>query len=257
MTYGFSYHEVVFKRRSGYTGVRRSKYSDGKIGWAKIAPRSQESLQEWIFDENSGSVKAMVQQCVSDAQVHVIPLERSLLFRTKIIRDNPEGRSLLRNAYRPWYFKKHIEEIEGIGIERDLAGLPVLIPPEDVDIWNDQDEIAVKYKTAATSLVKSIRRDANEGVVLPFGWDLKLLSTGSRRQFDTNAILNRYDQRIAITMLADIVMLGADKVGSFALANVKKSLLATSLETILDSIASVFNRYAIPQLFSLTMVLKV
>lgn len=250
MTYGFSYHEVVFKRRSGYTGVRRSKYSDGKIGWAKIAPRSQESLQEWIFDENSGSVKAMVQQCVSDAQVHVIPLERSLLFRTKIIRDNPEGRSLLRNAYRPWYFKKHIEEIEGIGIERDLAGLPVLIPPEDVDIWNDQDEIAVKYKTAATSLVKSIRRDANEGVVLPFGWDLKLLSTGSRRQFDTNAILNRYDQRIAITMLADIVMLGADKVGSFALANVKKSLLATSLETILDSIASVFNRYAIPQLFS-------
>ena len=38
--------------------------------------------------------------------------------------DNPEGRSILRNAYFSWYFEKKIAEIEGIGIARDLAGLP-------------------------------------------------------------------------------------------------------------------------------------
>jgi hypothetical protein len=250
MVYGFSWNEIVFKKRSGHFGKYKSKFHDGKIGWARIASRSQESLSEWVFNEETGSIVAMVQQSVSDAQQHVIPIEKSLLFRTKIARDNPEGRSLLRNAYRPWYFKKHIEEIEGIGIERDLAGLPMLEAPEDINIWDEADEEMMKMRSTALELVTSIRRDKNEGVLLPAGWKLTLLSTGSKRQFDTNAILNRYDQRIAITMLADIVMLGADKVGSFALANVKKSLLATSLETILDSIASVFNRYAIPQLFA-------
>jgi hypothetical protein len=250
LTYGFSWHELVFKKRNGYNGRHSSKYNDGMIGWARIAPRSQESITEWIFNEESGSIVAAVQQSPGDSHPNVIPIAKSLLFRTEITRDNPEGRSLLRNAYRPWYFKKHIEEIEGIGIERDLAGLPMIVPPEDVNIWDTDDPEMVRLLNVATTIVTSIRRDQNEGVVIPFGWKLELLSTGSQRQFDTNEILNRYDQRIAITMLADVVMLGADKVGSFALADVKRGLLASSLESILDSIASTFNRYAIPQLFS-------
>lgn len=44
---------------------------------------------------------------------------------TKAIVDHvrekdPEGKSILRNAYRSWYFKKRIQEIEGIGIEATL-----------------------------------------------------------------------------------------------------------------------------------------
>ncbi|MNH11965.1 hypothetical protein D3C79_714940 [compost metagenome] len=156
---------------------------------------------------------------------------------------------MLRNAYRPWYFKKRIEEIEGIGIERDLAGLPVLTPPEDVDIWSIENPEAIRIKGIAEQLVRNIRRDRSEGVVLPSGWTLDLLSTGGSRQFDTNAIINRNDNRIAITLLSDIVMMGGDKVGSFALGEVKKSLMATSLEAIVQHIADIFNRYAVPKLF--------
>jgi len=252
--YGWSWHEIVYKKRDGdqKDPTRRSKFNDGRIGWRRLPGRSQGTLYGWVFDENNdGGVKAMQQLGATNALVNNIPIEKSLLFRTKADRNNPEGRSLLRNAYRPWYFKKHIEEIEGIGIERDLAGLPVLTTPEGVDIWNPNSPMAVTAKNKAESLVRNIRRDKNEGVVLPFGWDLTLLSSQSRRQFDTNAILNRYDQRIAITLLADIVMLGADKVGSFALADVKKSLLGAALEAQLEIIASVFNKYAIPRLFAL------
>lgn len=252
LVYGWSFHEIVYKRRLGpnHRGHHKSKYNDGKIGWRKLPGRSQDTLWEWKFDDDGG-IQAMVQLAPTDNTHKVIPIEKGLLFRTKADRNNPEGRSMLRNAYRPWFFKKRIEEIEGIGIERDLAGLPVLIPPEDVDIWDTDNPDAVKLKNMAEKLVTNIRRDANEGVVLPFGWELTLLSTGSRRQFDTNAIINRYDQRIAITVLADLVMLGADKVGSFALANVKKSMFAAALEAFLDSIAEVFNRYAIPRLIEL------
>lgn len=251
LVYGWSYHEIVYKRRLG--DVRnpkyKSKYTDGRIGWRKIAGRAQSSLSEWVFDDN-GSILGMIQEAPPDYKKVFIPIEKALLFRTEVEYDNPEGKSILRNAYRPWYFKKRIEEIEGIGIERDLAGLPVLETPEGVDLWSTDDPATVKLRRHAESLVTNIRRDQNEGVVLPSGWKLSLLSTNSRRQFDTNAIINRYDQRIAITILADIVMLGAEKVGSFALSEVKKGLFAVALETFLNSIRDIFNRYAIPRLFA-------
>jgi hypothetical protein len=56
--------------------------------------------------------------------------------------------------------------------------------------------------------------DEQAGVFLPPGWTLELLSIGnSRRQFDMDKIINRYDKRIAITMLAQFIMLGIDRVG--------------------------------------------
>lgn len=255
LPYGFAWHEEVYKIRGGDVRDprRRSKYNDGRIGWRRLPGRSQSTIDEWVFDDTDGAILAAVQIPEIDYERRIIPMEKSLLFRAKYKYNNPEGRSLLRNAYRPWYFKKHIEEIEGIGIERDLAGLPVLKTPEGVDIWNPNDEWAVRMKNKAETLVRNIRRDQNEGVVLPFDWELNLLTTGSRRQFDTNAIINRYDQRIAITLLADIIMLGADKVGSFALANVKRSMLGASLESIVQSVADVFNRHAVPRLFKLNI----
>jgi hypothetical protein len=253
MPYGWSFHEVVYKLRKGKTkdARTRSKYTDGKVGWRKLASRSQRTCYGWEIDQDTGEVLALKQQAAPDYRMRIIPMSKAILFKTENDYGSPYGRSLLRNTYRPWFFKKRIEEIEGIGIERDLAGLPVLTPPENVNIWDSEDSQMVKLKNASESLVKSIRRDQSEGVVVPFGWKLELLSTGSRRQFDTNQILNRYDQRIAITMLADIVMLGADKVGSFALADVKKSLLSAALETLLASIADALNRQEVPRLLEL------
>lgn len=251
-TYGFSFHEVVYKVRRGpneYNPKFRSKYNDGRIGWRKIAPRAQSTIHEWEFDEE-GDILAVVQMAPPLYNQVRIPLNKGLLFRTRVNRDNPEGKSLLRNAYRPWYFKKRIEEIEAIGIERDLAGLPTLTAPEGVDLWNDDIPNMSTLRANAESIVSNVRRDATEGLLLPHGWEFKLASTGGSRQFDTNAIINRYDNRIAITLLSDIVLLGGDKSGSFALADTKKSMLAAALEAQLQNIADVFNQYAVPNLFS-------
>jgi hypothetical protein len=250
--YGWSFHEIVYKVRRGpkqKDGRYRSKYNDGRVGWRKIPVRSQHTLYDWVFDPVDDGIIAMRQQAPPKYQLLTIPLSKGLLFRTEADRDNPEGRSLLRNAYRPWYFKKRIEEIEGIGIERDLAGLPVLQPPENIDIWDPTNKDAVRMRNQAETVVRNVRRDKSEGLVLPFGWEFKLLSTGGSRQFDTNAIINRYDQRIAITLLADIVLMGGDKVGSFALADVKKSLLGYSIEAQTGNVAAIFNKYAVPTLF--------
>lgn len=252
LTYGFSFHEILYKVRRGKDEKNpkyHSEYDDGKIGWRGLPIRSQMSLHAWEFND-TGDVTAFIQCAEPYYKLVRIPMSKGLLFRTRISRDNPEGKSLLRNAYRPWFFKKHFEEIEGIGIERDLAGFPVLTAPEDLDLWNDEDSRMVQLRALAEELVSSVRRDSEEGVLLPYGWKLELLSSGSSRQIDISQTIERYDNRIAITMLSDIILIGNNKTGSFALADTKQSMLAAALQSQLQNIADVFNSKAIPQLFS-------
>lgn len=259
LIYGWSYHEIVYKRRLGdqRDPTKRSRYNDGRIGWRKLPGRAQDTLYEWRFDE-AGGVQGMVQQPPPDYQLREIPIEKALHFRTTAQKGDPQGRSILRNAYRPWYFKKHIEEIEGIGIERDLAGLPVAWVPPQLLSPNATAEDKVVLE-AIKKIVVNVRRDEQEGIVFPLVYDdrgnklydFTLLSTGGRRQFDTDGIVARYDQRIAMTILADFILLGHEKVGSFALSSSKTHLFAVALGAWLDSIAAVFNRHAIPRLFAL------
>ena len=251
LAYGWSYHEIVYKRRMGNTADTRtrSKYSDGLIGWAKLPIRAQETLYQWEYDEND-NLTGMTQMPPPDYGLLTIPLSKALLFRTKSRKDNPEGRSILRNAYRSWHFKRRIQEIEGIGIERDLAGLPVMYAPEGMDIWGDDDDTK-KILVRLEEMVRGVRRDEMEGLVLPYGFEMKLLSSGGTRQFDTNAIIDRYDTRIAMTVLADFIFLGHQQNGSWALSSDKTELFAMACGAYLDIIAETFNSQGIPSLIDI------
>ena len=118
----------------------------------------------------------------------------------------------------------------------------------DKSVFNELQKIAT-----------SIRRDEQEGIIMPGDrdssgsrlYELELLSTGGTRQFDTNKIIQRYDQRIAMTILADFILLGHEKVGSFALSASKTSLFASAISAWLDEIKQVFNQYAFPRIFKL------
>ncbi|MBQ9718066.1 MAG: hypothetical protein IJV76_08745 [Clostridia bacterium] len=252
LTYGWSAHEIVYKRRCGKRKDPRlrSKYTDGLIGWQKLPIRAQETLYEWLYDDNDNIV-GLVQNPPPDFGLINIPIEKLLLFKTKSRKGNPEGRSILRNAYRDGYFKRRIQELEGIGIERDLAGRPTLTAPEGLHIWDEEDPELVAMRVAAERVVQNIRRDSLEGLVVPNGWKVELLSTGGRRQFDTSAIIERYDSRIAMTVLADFILMGHQSVGSFALSSDKTKMFSMAIGSYLDIICEVFNNVAIPALIDI------
>lgn len=256
VVFGFSLFEIVYKKREGPDGEHASDYDDGKIGWRKLATRSQDSIDHFEFD-NKGGVKAVVQKPPPDYKDIKIPIEKLLLFRTTTVKGNPEGRSVLRNAYRPWFYKQRMEEIEAIGVERDLAGLPVAYVDAAI-LDENASESDKKVLEAIKKIVSNIKRDAQEGVVWPMVhdanghqlYDLKLLSGGGSRTFDTSAIIDRYDKRIAQTVLADFIMLGqSGGQGSFALASSKTNLFAQALGAWLKNIEGVLNTFAVPRLF--------
>jgi hypothetical protein len=264
LVYGFSVHEVVYKLRQGPDNKhrnRRSKFKDNRIGWRGFPIRSQETINEWEINDE-GDICGLYQLSPPDWATRYIPSDKFLLFRTSIHKNNPEGRSILRNAYKSYYYKSKIQTYEAIGISRDLAGLPTLEVP--LQMLSSNASASEKATLASMKdMIQRVGRDEYEGLVIPSeqnsdgtptGFRLRLLSSGGRRPIDVNEIIKRYESRIAMTVLGEFVLLGMDSVGSFALSNNKTALFAQALATYLDNIASLFNNQAIPQLLRLNGV---
>ncbi|MFA6044776.1 MAG: hypothetical protein WC718_07320 [Phycisphaerales bacterium] len=259
LPFGWEWSEIVYKVRNGTvegSPGSSSKYADGKIGWRKIVGRAQETRERFDMDD-SGGITALVQRDPNKGLVHTIPIEKSLLFRTTTAKGNPEGRSMLERAFTSWYAKKRIQEIEGIGIERDLAGFPVAWVPPQITATDATSADKTRYDTFE-KMVTRIRRDEMAGAVMPLAYDkdgnklydLTLLTSGGSRQIDTDPVVKRYDQRIAATLLADFILLGTDS-GNRALSADKSDMFETAMNTVLDEVAEVFNRHAIPRLLTL------
>lgn len=265
LPFGFSPHEIVYKLRQGpqpymldkppEKRVPTSSYSDGLIGWHKLAARHPTTIEKWNITDY-GDIDGLWQNAPPRYQEVYIPISKLLLFRASTRKNNPQGKSILRNAFRPWYFKKKIENLEGIGIERDLAGLPMAyVPPELLSLEASPSERALLERIK--TIITNVRRDEQEGVIFPMIYDengkplyeFKLLTTGGQRQFKTSESIERYRQDIAMTSLADFILLGHEKVGSFSLHSSKTSLFTTALGAWLQSVADVLNRKAVPQLF--------
>ncbi len=260
LVFGWSYFEVVYKRRDGNQGVNAKKassnFDDGRIGWRKFAGRAQDTLRHWDIDEHGG-IQGMVQSDQQGANRY-IPINRSVLFRTTRSKNNPEGRSLLRNAYTSWYYRRRIMEYEAIGIERDFAGLPIFYAPEEIF-----DSAASSTEKAALSEYKKIaselKRNERASLVLPSVFDekgnrlvdVKLMSSGGSRQLNTNEIIDRHTKEMAMTTLSDVILLGHENVGSLALGTVKQSMWLASLTAQVMEISDVINRHEIPRLMKM------
>ncbi len=220
---------------------------NGKLGWKSLDYRPQETLDKWIYEPSTNAVKSMVQSV--DGSRLEIPLNKCLHFKAGYAGNSPEGRSILRGCYRQWFFKKTLEEIEAIGIERDLVGIPVITPAPDIDL---EDDAFATEKAYVEKLVATLRQDALAGVIKPTSeWGVELLSSPGKRQFDMDVVIHRYDKRIALSMLAQFILLGLERIGSYGLAKSQTELFYDGLEGWALKIADVFNRQAIFALVSL------
>lgn len=253
---GFAPFEIVYKLRKGPSDdpTTNSQYNDGKFGWRKFEIRGQETLQRWEFDEEGGLLGWHQMDPSAQAKgVVFIPMEKALLFRTKAFKGNPEGKSLIRAAVIPYHYLKRIQQFEATGIERDLTGMPIMeVPPEL--LLSDASAEDVATRQYLERFVTQVRMDERWGGLVPAemnmegkptGFKFKLMTTGGRRMIDTNSIVKRYETRMLMLFLAQFLVMGMDKVGSLALSSNMTDLFGTSLGTIMDIIASVFNRFAI------------
>jgi hypothetical protein len=265
--YGFSVHEKVFRKRYKANG---SKYNDGLIGWSKLPIRSQESIEKFLFDESGNSLRGVKQNLSTlgdpygrysarKEQEVILPISKVLLFRQGNHRGDPFGKSPLRQAYLSWRFLTVLEEIEAIGVNKDLTGIPVLrLPPQylSADASPEQKAIRGFYENA----VRNMQSGSQAGVILPQAFDpdtrqplfdLSLLSTDGKRSFDIDKIKTYYQNSIYTSLGADGLILGQSSTGSFALASFKSSVMYSTANQMAKIIKEVLEQDLIKQTYEL------
>jgi hypothetical protein len=260
LPFGWSCVEKIYKVRSGDNAdpTRRSQYTDGRLGWRRLAGRSQDTLERWQIDDDGGT-RGWWQVAAPHYNRVFLPIEKLILFRTENTKGNPEGRSLLRSSYRSWFYCKRMQEIEAIGIERDLVGLPKMELPVHYFMENakpsDRAQIA-QYETA----LMQIRRNEHEALVVPSEFDrdgkpsgfrFSLVTSGGSRQLDPSKVVERYEKRVAQGLFTQFMFLGMSSVGTQALSTDLTDVFVAGLTVILDGVEDTHHRHGTAELLKL------
>lgn len=270
LQYGFAPCEIVYKKRLGRRGSAykqddaSSAYDDGKIGVRRLPLRGQETVLKWFFDQN-GQITGLTQQPWIGPLID-IPIEKLLLFRPSMHKNNPEGRSILLSSYRPWFFMKRIEELEAILFER-MGGLPVVrVPNALLEAAKSNDSSAQAALSAYKSLAMNVRADDQMGIVMPSDvykdangsptsqkmYDFELITPNSSAlRVDSDKVIHRYNVDILKTVLADFIDLGHQARGTQNLAISKVDMFYTAIEGWLKAMSSIHNRYLLPRVWAL------
>jgi hypothetical protein len=257
--FGFDVHEIVYKLRMGpdqKDPSRRSLYNDGKIGFRKFAMRPQESLFKWDIDPQTHEVKGMIQLNPAGAGVYYVPLDKAVHFAYRSTKGNPEGSSVLRGAYSAYYKKHKLEEFELIGLERNLAGIPIVRIPISELQADDNQETVDRYMQMGEDVYRNedafflLPSDTFEGTSIPM-YAIELV--GNQQpvpELPTTAPIERYQGEIVRVFLADILLLG-NATGSWALAKEKSNFFVMFISSVCDLICEVINKQALAKLFKL------
>jgi hypothetical protein len=265
LTYGFSWFEIVAKRREGdaRSPKKNSKYNDGRIGIKKLAIRAPWTVNRFEVDLESGEVLGLWQDVTWGKRPAMIPVEKSLYYRTTSLNNDPSGRSVLRNAYVSYTYLNKIQGYEAVAIERELHGVPVGRMPAEYlsgDATTDQANLRGQFER----ILRDLKNNEQGYALLPSDlyvdadgkptnqrlMDIELITANGSRSIQIDPVVKRYQHDIARSLMAEFLMLGSAG-GSYALSKTKTDLFLRSLESYINVIVDVLNKQLVERLWQL------
>lgn len=255
LPYGWALHEVVYAKRD-----------DGRIGIDDLSLRPQHTLARWLMDER-GEAAGFVQRHPMVGVELPVPLAKCCHWRVRHRNRSPEGVSIFRTAYRTWVEVVNLSNVEAIGVERSLAGLPVARIPRDIIARAaDGEQADQQILSQFVRMVRDLRMNEQSGVVLPSDvwptpdgagftsvrqYDVELLSANSTTANSADPAIRRRRGEMATAVLCDFLMLGQGASGSWALSTDKTELFLQSLAAIVKAIEAEANRSIVAPLWAL------
>lgn len=217
-----------------YSFEKVFEYDDttNKLQWRKFAPRHPLDALRWEWDENGGPKQIVFNG--NDAIEVPIPIDKLLVFTLDQEGGDLRGLSILRSAYKHWFYKEQLYKIDAIQKERHGIGIPVIKLPMG---FNDVD------KAKANELGRSLRTNEKAHITLPPNWEIMMLKLEGQ-PVDCLKSIEHHNRMIIRNILADFVM-EADSSGG---AQILEELFVKSTRYIADSVRDVWNKWAIPEL---------
>jgi phage gp29-like protein len=238
--HGYSVVEKVYEEREWAprkTGANRRKYTMLR----KLAARPTLTTTEILYDDNGGPLGIKQQAVRKDGKPEEVEIgiEKLIIFTHNRKGGNLEGKSLLRTAYRPWYFKSNLYNIDGIQKERHGMGFPVITLPAG---YKDKD------KTAALELVRNIRTNEHGGAVVPPQWNLAFLELPGQ-PVDVMRSIEHHNGAIMLNTMTQFLLLGLEGTGGGrATSGSHQDMFNKSLRYVANQICDAINLYCVPYL---------
>ena len=265
LTFGFAVFEPVYKIRGGPKFVdpkRKSKHSDGHYGIRKLASRAQWTIDSFKVDEKTGEILGVNQER-SALTSNFIPKNKLVHYRTTTTNNDPSGRSILRNAFKSYVYLNTMQVTEGIAVERELNGIPIIRIPSDY-LADDATEDQVAIRKMAERIGRDLKFNEQGSIVLPSDvWvvedkatthrlvDVELIASNGNRNIAIDPIIRRYQHDIARSVMAEFLMLGSSTTGSYALSKSKTDIFLRSVESYINTIYDVLNEQVVKPLWEI------
>ncbi len=233
-------HHIMLMMPFGWMPMEKVWELDGGIYvWRKWAPRLPNTIIE-VHVDSTGGLEYIVQQCWNNDKFDnvPIPVKKLLIFTNEREGSNYMGTSLLRAAYKHWWYKNTLYAIDGMAAERHGMGMAKFgYPPGATQ--EQKDKIAEVGQ----------RLTAHERAYVALPTDIAFELLGVQGQLhDIKGSIEHHDLQIARSILAQFMTLGATSVGSFALSEDQSSFFLMALKAMGKNICNVINRYAIREL---------
>lgn len=206
----------------------------------KLAPRLPRSIQSWELADGTFGI----QQIRQDGILAQIPGSKLLIMVNEREGDNWWGRSMIRAAYKHWYYKDNFYKIDAIAFERQGLGVPYVKMPVGYTA-NDEKK--------AVTLAQNMRANESAYAIIPNPYEVGFLDMGSKTTRDPEKSINHHNKEILQSVLAQFLELGATRSGSGsrALSEDHSDLFLKAEEAIANTLTSVFNKDLIKELVDL------
>jgi phage gp29-like protein len=232
LEFGYSVHEKVYE----YQPV----LGKDRIVLSKLAFRKQTTILRWEQEDHTPGIT----QWTPDGKSISIPLNKIVVFTNEQEGDNYEGQSILRAAYKHWYYKDKMYQIDAIGHERQALGVVKIERPANADDTQ---------KKAAQAAARNLRANEEAFIEQPTGWNIDFMDMKGGTLKDIEPSIDHHDREISKSVLAQFLDLGAGRnaSGSRAVGQTHSELFEESVQSIVDTIADTFNQYVIRDLVDL------
>ena len=250
--YGFSAQEFTMYRRS-----------DGVISIYDIMNRPQSTIHEWHLDSKTQEITAVKQEHPQSFESYVIPREKILYIVDDTISDSPAGLGLMRHIVAAADALKRYEQLEGMGFETDLRGIPIGRAPlsrlaqmvkSGAINESQKKELEAPLRAFLKGHIKTTKLsmlldshpyhsqdDANRPSPQK-QWDLELLKSSTTSLETVAATIQRLNREIARVLGTEQLMLGEGMSGSFALSKDKTQSFILLVEGALKEMREVVIR---------------
>ena len=206
--------------------------SDGKIILRKLAPRHPLDIQEWIFDMEGGPNGVIMDPTEANGwNATEIPIEKLVVFTLEQEAGDIRGISLLRSAYKHYYYKDTLYKIDAIQKERHGIGIPIIKMPLG---YTAQD------KSLAEDLGRNLRTNERAHITVPMNWEVAFAKLEGQ-PVDCLPSIRHHNDQIMGNILAPFYDDPGAKEDSM-------TMFYKATRYIASTIAGTFNRYVIKEL---------